>query len=114
MYCVKCGKETKNGNVFCDDCLLVMQTQPVKPGTAVHIPIRPTPAKKPAARKKVLSPEEQNLRLRKIIRRLVVAVACLALSLGVAVGSLLYVLHKQAEQDALGKNYSTVTSEGTP
>ena len=58
MHCIKCGKETKGSDVFCQDCLLVMQTQPVKPGTAVHIPVRPA-SKKSASRKKTLSPEEQ-------------------------------------------------------
>lgn len=112
MHCIKCGKETKGSDVFCQDCLLVMQTQPVKPGTAVHIPSRPV-SKKAPSRKKVLSPEEQVVKLRKQIRKLVWAVIALILALGLTTASTLYLLHQQQIQDDLGKNYSTVTTDGT-
>ena len=111
MHCIKCGKETKNNDVFCQDCLLVMQTQPVKPGTAVHIPTRPA-SKKVPSRKKALSPEEQLLKLRKQVRKLVWCIVALILALAVTTSSTLYLLHQQQLQDDLGKNYSTVTTAG--
>ena len=112
MHCIKCGKETKGSDVFCQDCLLVMQTQPVKPGTAVHIPVRPA-SKKPAARKKALSPEEQTAKLRKHLRQLRWTIFALILALEVTTASTLYLLHRQGVLEDLGKNYSTVTTEST-
>ena len=67
MHCMKCGREIDEGHVFCPDCLTTMERYPVKPGTAVHIPVRKDPPRKTALRKKPLTPEEQNLRLRKKI-----------------------------------------------
>lgn len=112
MHCIKCGKETKGSDVFCQDCLLVMQTQPVKPGTAVHIPVRPA-SKKPASRKKALSPEEQTAKLRKHLRQLRWTIFALILALAVTTASTLYLLHRQGVLEDLGKNYSTVTTEST-
>ena len=40
MYCLRCGKDTQEENVFCDNCLLLMEAYPVKPGTAIHLPER--------------------------------------------------------------------------
>ena len=112
MHCIKCGKETKGSDVFCQDCLLVMQTQPVKPGTAVHIPVRPA-SKKPASRKKALSPEEQTAKLRRKMRQLRWTIFALILALAVTTASTLYLLHRQGVLEDLGKNYSTVTTEST-
>ena len=109
MHCIKCGKEAKGNDVFCTDCLLVMQSHPVKPGTAIHIPNRPS-AKNSTSRKKVLSPEEQVLRLKKIIRRMFLVILSLVILLGLAVGSTVYLIRQQDFLSGLGKNYSTVTS----
>ena len=40
MYCLKCGRDTKSEQVFCNDCLAVMDAYPVKPDTAIHLPKR--------------------------------------------------------------------------
>ena len=112
MHCIKCGKETKGSDVFCQDCLLVMQTQPVKPGTAVHIPVRPA-SKKPASRKKALSPEEQTAKLRKHLRQLRWTIFALILALAVTTASTLYLLHRQGVLEDLGKIYCTVTTESS-
>ena len=112
MHCIECGKETKGSDVFCQDCLLVMQTQPVKPGTAVHIPVRPA-SKKPASRTKALSPEEQATKLRRKMRQLRWTIFALILALAMTTASTLYLLHRQGVLEDLGKNYSTVTTEST-
>ena len=86
MNCLKCGRNTVNDRVFCDDCLAVMDRHPVKPGTPVHLPRHafvPTKAKQ-APRKRVISQEEQILSLRKKLRRsrligmILLLVLCLA------------------------------------
>ena len=38
MHCMKCGKKIKDSQVFCDECLAIMDTYPVKPGTPIQLP----------------------------------------------------------------------------
>ena len=60
MNCMKCGREIEEGQVFCIDCLKDMEKYPVRPGTAVHLPKRPTysPIRRVYTKRKTLSPEE--------------------------------------------------------
>lgn len=68
MYCMKCGREMDSEQAFCEDCLLDMEKYPVKPGTAVHLPIRKNiPATRKPAKRRAVSPEEQVARLKKRI-----------------------------------------------
>ena len=110
MNCMKCGKETKNNRVFCEECLAVMDAYPVKPGTPVKLPHRSQAPKKAVPRKKVLSPEEQLPRLRKAMAWMGLTILALALALGLTVSMLLNTLNAQEAQDNLGKNYSTTDS----
>lgn len=113
LYCMKCGTDTKSEQVFCDTCLAGMKQFPVKPGTPVQLPTRPAIApKKNSARKKQITPEEQVLRLRGIIRRLAVGLVAVLLALGFSVSLLLHTLQQQAEDpEPNGKNYSTVDAD---
>ena len=59
MYCLKCGKQIPESQVFCDECLKDMADYPIKPDTPVQLPKRaPQEAEKKAPRKKELSPEQ--------------------------------------------------------
>lgn len=111
MYCMKCGKEIENG-VFCTACIDQMARYPVKPGTAVQIPYRApeTAAKKNAMRKKVLTPEEQNQKLKKIVRGMGVTIGSLLLILAITVIVLYQSLdtNKPNSWQGVGKNYSTI------
>lgn len=70
MFCLKCGRETENEQVFCNACLEVMEKYPVKPGTHIHLPKREaTVAPKKTSRRRTLKPEEQVLQLKKSLRR---------------------------------------------
>ena len=40
MNCMKCGRETDDNNVFCQNCLLEMEKYPVQPGSVVLLPRR--------------------------------------------------------------------------
>lgn len=86
MNCMKCGRELKEKQVFCDSCLADMEKYPVKPGTPIYLPVRtvePAAKKHPARKKQALKPEEQISRLRISVRLLLLAliVALLAFSL---------------------------------
>ena len=88
MYCLKCGNETLEDKIFCEECLVQAQMYPVKPGTPIHLPKPETYApKKTAGAKRPISPEEQVDDLKKTIRRLgfllFLTTAALALCLGI-------------------------------
>ena len=109
MYCLKCGKETREEAVFCDACLAVMDRFPVKPGTPVQLPIRPAaPVKKAAPRKRAPTPEERLLRLRRLVKWLALALVSTLLALALTVSLLVHTVSQAREEDEIGKNYNTV------
>lgn len=47
MACMKCGKKLTSSAVFCDECLEIMEQNPVNPNTVVTLPRRdPAPVQK--------------------------------------------------------------------
>ena len=40
MACMKCGKETREGQLFCARCLETMEAYPVKPDAHIQLPVR--------------------------------------------------------------------------
>ena len=107
MECLKCGKKTKDEQVFCERCLEFMESYPVKPDIHIQLPNRPvaiTP-KKASKKRRNLSPEEQVVFLRRRSRRLVVLSVALAVVLCVTIVMLAHVvLHPEVAE--LGKNYT--------
>lgn len=59
MYCLRCGRETPDSKVFCNNCLDSMEDYPVKPGQPIVLPNRsvPQPVKK-SRRAKPMNNEE--------------------------------------------------------
>ncbi len=107
MACMKCGRDTQSGQVFCENCLEVMEYYPVKPGTAVQLPKRrPTPVRKPVKRR-APSAEEQIRSLKRVIRWLVVFLIVLVLFAGLL--AIPAYEHLFLETFRPGQNYSTVT-----
>lgn len=110
MYCLKCGKDTKKEQVFCESCLKGMLPYPVKPDAVVNIPHRePAAVKKQTGRKRPQTPEEQVISLRKAVRRLRIAAILLFLLLALAVGLLVQAKMSAAEKADLGTNYTIDT-----
>ncbi len=114
---MKCGREIENG-VFCTTCINQMTRYPVKPGTVVQIPYRApeTASKKNAVRKKMPTPEEQNDKLRKIVRGMGITIGSLLLILAITVLALYQSLdtNKSDKPQGIGRNYSTVgDNDGT-
>ena len=108
MNCLKCGREISDKDVFCPDCLADMEKYPVKPGTAVHIPVRreepAAPSKQP--KKKALTPEQQVVKLRKKLNRLRVTLILLLLLILLGVLGGLQLLKIAYESMPKGQNYS--------
>ena len=109
MYCMKCGKEIPEKQAFCDSCLAVMEQFPVKPGTPVLLPNRPTPAplKRSSSRKKVLSVEERLAKAKKIIQRLSIILAVALFALVLSIVLLVDTIQSDAPDREIGQNYST-------
>lgn len=107
MACLKCGKKTKEEQIFCPRCLEGMEAYPVKPDVHVQLPNRPgaIDLKKSARKRRVLSAEEQVPLLRRRIRRLMALSLVLLLLLVAAVG-MLFRDYFAEEKLEIGKNYT--------
>ena len=107
MYCLKCGKETKDEQVFCEHCLEVMDRYPIKPGTPVQLPHRQSAAApKKTSRRKILSAEEQIQQLRALVRALLVCLLAVSLMLGFFVWKHLQPETEEQPQKEIGQNYT--------
>ena len=111
MVCMKCGSKMETEQAFCQDCLLEMEKYPVKPGTAVHLPIRketPTVHKKAVHRRRTVSPEEQIAKLKKRVWILGISLfLSLALVVALAHPAANYFIRKYHLRP--GQTYSTIT-----
>ncbi len=89
MNCMKCGRETGDGAVFCEKCLNLMKEYPVKPGTPVVLPPKSEPLPVSLQRRRPLKPEEKIARLRKLLlwnqRVLLLVLIALGLVTGLAI-----------------------------
>ncbi len=109
MQCLKCGKKTAGKQVFCKECLEVMQHYPVKPGIPVQLPQRGT---RPSEKKQSPSLQEptaaeQVLQLRTMIRWLLGVIAVLSVILLLTAGMLIHTLEQDKGSSSIGKNYTT-------
>lgn len=107
MQCLKCGKDTKNEQVFCPRCLEVMENYPVKADVRIQLPNHATRdlSKKSARKRRPPSAVEQIAALRAKNRRLMLVILALVLLLGAA-GYLLARVTQTAENVEWGKNYT--------
>jgi hypothetical protein len=111
---MKCGRQIGEDRVFCPDCLADMEKYPVKPGTAVHIPVRKaTHPRKNPPKKKQAAPEEQVLHMRKVIRFLAgLWLATLLIAAALAYPAYRYLTEEN--QFLPGQNYSVIDEQLTP
>ena len=109
MYCLKCGKETKENRVFCDGCIGNMSDYPVKVDAKVSLPNREQavlPKKQP--RKRTL--EEQLLAMQRLSQRLVIALVAVTIMLVVSVTALMFTYSESEALPTIGRNYTIDTS----
>ena len=109
MNCLKCGKETADSHVFCDECQAEMETCPVKPGTPVHLPQR-TEYQDKKARRIAPSKSETIATLKSMIRWLTATVAILTVIICLLAGILIRTITQQNNAGVIGKNYTTTTT----
>ena len=83
MSCMKCGKDTEDGQGFCAHCLEGMEAYPVKPDAHIQLPIRTgadhhkrqTRKSKPAHRRQAESLRKQIVWMWAVIVLLILALA---------------------------------------
>ncbi len=70
MNCMKCGREIREDQVFCNICQESMKKYPVKPGTAVQLPQRKDSSgvRKILVKRRAPTPEERIQRLKRRLR----------------------------------------------
>ena len=111
MICLKCVKETTDENVFCQDCLQIMELYPVKPDTPVHLLQRPARStEKQPSHKKEVSPQDTVKQLRLLVRCLAAVIALLSVLLCITAGMLLQATNNAHPVSNIGRNYTTDTT----
>lgn len=108
MACLKCGRDTEEGAVFCTDCLLTMQKYPVRPGTPVVLPTRERSVSKKAPKRRVISAEDQLKALKKRNRNLFVL--WIATVLALAILAFVGWQNIFRSQHRPGQNYTAITA----
>lgn len=113
MYCMKCGKDTKSDQFFCQECLEEMERYPVKPDTPVYLPPVTRQERKTQRFTPPPAPEEQVAQLRRTNRRLRVFLLLAVLILGLV--CYLWLWPKETQEPAdKGRNYTVGTSSTEP
>lgn len=113
MGCLKCGRDTDSGAVFCESCLGEMEKYPVRPDIEVKLPERKqAPVQKKQSKKRTVSPEDQIKTLKKRCRTLLLLlISVTLLAAALAVPAVEYLMDDHFK---IGQNYSTVTdSDGS-
>lgn len=111
MYCIKCGREVKEPQVFCDECLADMEKYPVKPTITVQIPVRPAtpPVKKKQKKQKYTKPEDQIRHLHTQVRWISLALVGTLLAFAMTAALLLRLLDQRDSGYGIGQNYGTMS-----
>ena len=112
MACLKCGKETEEKQVFCQECRQVMEKYPVKPGTAVQFQARePKPQEKKGQKRKEQDPKLAVLQLKRLVRWLTAVIALLTFVICILAGLLVHALDEPPVPEVdIGRNYTTDTT----
>lgn len=111
MYCLKCGSEIENEQVFCNHCTEIMEQYPVKPDTIIRIPYRDTNTMlKKQNRRKTQNPEEQVVRLKVAIRTLLAILGAVLVVLGIFVWLYMDAINNGpiVPESSKGTNYQVV------
>ena len=115
MRCMKCGRDTEEGQVFCAACREVMEKYPVKPGIAIQLPTRkdaPSPKKAHARRRQTPTSEEQLLKLKKRLRGMVILWLVTLLLLAATIYPTVEYF-RDSHGFLPGQNYNTITTTET-
>lgn len=106
MYCLKCGGETPEQQLFCPDCLQSMEEYPVRADTPIQLPKRQAQVPAKRSRQKEVPPEVLLPKLRAKIRRLSLCICLLILALALTLATFFFNIFQEEEEPTLtGRNY---------
>ena len=93
MSCMRCGKDTTENNIFCNECLADMERHPVKPGTPILLPDRENRGTVKRASFKLAASKWQDkiFRLKYTIFWLIVLIVLLSAALALCICMLLQI-----------------------
>ena len=111
--CIKCGRETAQDGVFCEECLADMEKHPVKPGTPVVLHQKPAVPIRRAPTRKVRKPEEQIRSLKRAITTLWAVIILLVAALCIVTGLWLNQRSDPTDNSLGGDNYQTSQTQTT-
>ncbi len=113
MACMKCGKQTEDGQMFCARCLEAMEAYPVKPDAHIQLPVRngETAPKKQSRKGRPQQKDAQIVALQRKVRWMALVIFALLLALFISNVKELRNAVKPEPVDT-GKNYTY--SETTP
>jgi len=109
MQCIKCGRDLKDSDTFCENCQEIMVRYPVKPGTVIVLPKHREPgfSRRSQTRRKPLSPQAKARKQRR--RRIIgIVLVILGLLLSFAAGYLTAWYTPRENKLLPGQNYSTM------
>ena len=109
MRCLRCNRETTDNQVFCDECLAQMKTEPIKPGTPVNLVKRPPSVPREPLQPQI-RPEEQFAHLEHRISRLHRWIAALVILAMLFAGILGWTIWHSDDGFAIGQNYTPMTT----
>ena len=109
MNCLKCGRETVSEQVFCEDCLLLMEKYPVKPDTAVKLRERREVSafRRPKKRRTVNAEEQVKILKGQLFRLTIVLMISFAVILLMIPPTLAHIME---DHHKVGQNYSVIVS----
>ena len=113
MHCLKCGRETDENQVFCQECLLDMEKHPVDSNEVVLLPQRPAaPAAQKPARRRTVTPEERIIYLKRRVRLLtVLLLVVILISSALAYPTVQYFRRYRLRP---GQNYTSIVTSTAP
>ena len=88
MSCMKCGKDTADGQAFCTRCLETMEAYPIKPDVHIQLPVRTgeESPKKQTRKSRTARNRRKAASLRKQICWMWAVIALLILALAFSLG----------------------------
>lgn len=116
MNCIRCGKETEENQVFCNECLEDMERHPVRPGTPVQLPNRENrgPTKRSTFRLAASKWENQIFRLKYTIVWLIILIILLVAALALCVSIILHITPSWINDLLIKTNLQSLLNDTVP
>lgn len=109
MNCMRCGQEIPSGQVFCEECRILMEKYPVNPDTPVSIPNRKNLSAPKKQVKHRTVPLEERIRIlqKRLWISIIWSLIASLLALAMVYPTIAYLKEDHFKP---GQNYSAITT----